>query len=115
MHGRMTQEEFELRRKEFYDSLDSYNETLRAISDTKRNGTRAVADIKAWLPSPEEVQTRLRDVRWLYAQGFSLKFVVSVMHHDMPTVERVRQAIANGRTAEEIMKQFKPFLINSRF
>ena len=111
----MTQEEFEQRRAQFYDSLESYNETLKIIHDTKRDGTRAVADIKAWLPTPEEVQTRLADVKWLYAQGFTLKFVVSVMHHDMPTVERVRHAIGKGLTAEEVMKQFKPFIVVSRF
>jgi len=46
-----------------------------------------------YLPSPSDIEERKEDLRWLEDCGFSQSFVVNVMEHDNPTIERARQMV----------------------
>jgi hypothetical protein len=46
-----------------------------------------------YLPSPSEIEQRCEQIRWLEWQGFCRAFIVNVMEHENPTMERVVQMV----------------------
>ena len=54
---------------------------------------RTVKGREIYVPSPTDIPVRGLQVRWLEDCGFPRSFVVNVMEHDNPTIDRVKQMV----------------------
>jgi hypothetical protein len=53
-----------------------------------------------YLPSPAEVEQRCQQIRWLESKGFCRAFIVNVMEHENPSIERVIEMVRRHGPAE---------------
>ena len=53
-----------------------------------------------YLPSPSEIRWRCEELRWLERCGFCRAFIVNIMEHENPCIERVKQMVARHGPAE---------------
>ena len=76
--------------------------------------SRNVKGRQMYVPSPAGIQIRCLHVRWLESVGFNRKFIVNVMEHDNPTIERVKQMVLR-HGPEETFRRCLPFLENTEY
>lgn len=62
-----------------------------------------------YLPSPAEIRWRCAELQWLEKCGFCRAFIVNVMEHENPCIERVRAMVARYGPAETY-RRCLPFL-----
>jgi len=101
-----------------YDSSTDYRlalEHLRRYSGGRLPGGKRLKDYGAYLPSPEEIEQRKRQLRYLQRLGFTDRFIASVMQNDSPTFAMVLGATRRGLTAAEIAAEFKRFLKRTEY
>lgn len=72
------------------DAWVGYYETVERLS----NPMAPREDRGAYLPTPREIRKRIGTMRWLQEMGFDNVFINSVMQHECPTIELVRQFIS---------------------
>lgn len=86
------------------------NEILQNLEDDQSNWMsyyselwlhqKAVGGRHPYLPSPAEIEWRCEQLRWLEICGFCQAFIVNVMEHECPCIERVEQMVARHGPAE---------------
>lgn len=89
-------------RQEATDSTPHWKETSRKV---KEKG--AMEDKGAYLPGPKEIQRRVQNMRWLYTNLFSERFIYLVMRDKIPLNRVVHLVKVEGMSANEIETLFK--------
>jgi len=75
---------------------------------------KEVGGRQPYLPSPAEIEWRGRQIRWLEEQGFYRAFIVNVMEHECPAIERVEQMVARHGAAETY-RRCREFLMPTEY
>ena len=75
---------------------------------------KAVKGRSAYLPSPAEIEWRCEELHWLEAQGFCRAFIVNVMEHDNPAIERVKQMVARYGP-KETYRRCREFMVETEY
>ncbi len=75
---------------------------------------RNVRGREVYVPSPSDVDRRIVEVRWLQEQGFCHAVIASVMEHDCPTLERVKQMVLR-HGVRETCRRIRWFIENSEY
>lgn len=99
--------EADLDREALYDAEADYE---RALETIMREGSRA-PDYGAYMPAPEDILRRKRDLVWMQVCGFGQGFIASVMQFECPTIYFVRNMVeVQGIHPDEVARRLRPFL-----
>lgn len=100
-------------RAAYYESWTAYREAvelLRLYPTGRLPGGEGIEDYKAYLPSPDEIERRKVQLRYLQRLGFTDRFIASVMQKECPPFAMVLKARRRGLTAAQIAAKYEAFL-----
>lgn len=81
----------------------SWEAYWRTLHDHQGPG-RVKGDQGAYLPDPDEVESRIKDMKWLVERGFPDELITAIMVEDCPDLLRVRQMVARHGAAAAVAR-----------
>jgi hypothetical protein len=69
-----------------------------------RTPGRVKEDQGAYLPNPDEVESRIADMQWLVEHGFPDEVITAIMVEDCPALWRVRQLVRRHGAAAAVAR-----------
>lgn len=91
-----------------YDSWHAYEAHCADVAMNARGDDR-----NCYIPSPDDIVERCRNLRWLQNLGFASFVIESVLVFEHPTINFVERQVERGRSSDEITHRILPFLMNS--